>query len=140
MLCQQTSPKRWFANVNMTSNCDVKNSAYPATMTTIRQCSTLEFGKGTYNQAVAPGITRQGCQIGRFGAKFRKFGRISSWLAVRFLAGSLAFFWPFCKRHLAENFLCWPFLKICVYFKASKLSTATPFLKVWSPVCAFRPV
>jgi len=26
MLCQQTSPKRWFANVNMTSCCDVTNS------------------------------------------------------------------------------------------------------------------
>jgi len=29
MLCQQTSPKRWFANVNMTSCYDVTNSAYP---------------------------------------------------------------------------------------------------------------
>jgi len=31
MLCQQTSPKRLFANVNMTSYCDVTNTAYPVT-------------------------------------------------------------------------------------------------------------
>jgi len=24
-LCQQTSPKRWFGNMNMTSNCEVTN-------------------------------------------------------------------------------------------------------------------
>jgi len=27
-------------------------------MTNIRHCSMLEFGKGAYNQEVAPGITR----------------------------------------------------------------------------------
>jgi len=26
LLCQQTSPKRWFGNMEMTSNCDVTNS------------------------------------------------------------------------------------------------------------------
>jgi len=57
MLCQQTSPKRWFANVNMTSYCDVTNSVYPVTMTTKRHCSILQFGRGASNQAVAPGIT-----------------------------------------------------------------------------------
>jgi len=46
MLCQQTSPKRLFANVNVSSNCDVTNSVYPVTMTTIRHCSILEFGRG----------------------------------------------------------------------------------------------
>jgi len=34
MLCQQTSPKHWFANVSMTSHCDVTNSVYPVTMIT----------------------------------------------------------------------------------------------------------
>ena len=58
MLCQQTSPKHWFANVNMTSYCDVTNSVYPITKTTIRHCSILEIGRGASNQAVAPGITR----------------------------------------------------------------------------------
>ena len=58
MLCQQTSPKRWFANVNIISHFDVKNSVYPVTMTTIRHCSILEFSRGASNQAVAPGITR----------------------------------------------------------------------------------
>jgi len=58
MLCQQTSPKRWFANVNMTSYCDVTNSVYAVTMTTIRYCSMWEFGYGAYNHEVAPGITR----------------------------------------------------------------------------------
>jgi len=57
-LCQQTSPKRWLANVKMTSYCDVTNSVYPATMATIGHCSILEFGRGASNQAVAPGITR----------------------------------------------------------------------------------
>jgi len=42
----------------MTSQCDVTNSVYPVTMTTIRHCSILEFGRGASNQAVAPGITR----------------------------------------------------------------------------------
>jgi len=58
MLCQQTSPKRWFANVNMTSYCDVTNSVYPVTTTTmgLRHCS--EIGRGVCNLVVAPGITR----------------------------------------------------------------------------------
>ena len=45
-LCQHSSPKYWFANVNMTSYCDVTNIVYPVTMTTIRHCSILEFGWG----------------------------------------------------------------------------------------------
>ena len=28
ILCQQTSPKHWFGNMNMTSNCDITNSAH----------------------------------------------------------------------------------------------------------------
>jgi len=50
---QQTPPKRWFANVNMTSYYDVTNNVFPVTMTTIRHCSILEFGRGASNQAVA---------------------------------------------------------------------------------------
>jgi len=46
----------------------------------------------------------QGCHIGRFAAKFQKFGRISGWLAVRFLGWPCGFFWPFCEGRLAENF------------------------------------
>jgi len=34
--------------------CDVTNSVYPVTMTTIRHYSILEFGRRAYNQAVAP--------------------------------------------------------------------------------------
>jgi len=34
--CQQTLPKRWFANMNITSNCDVTNSPYQIQTTTIR--------------------------------------------------------------------------------------------------------
>ena len=33
-LCQQTSPKRWLGNMEMTSNCDVTNSAHQIQMTT----------------------------------------------------------------------------------------------------------
>jgi len=44
--------------MNMTSYCDITNGIYPVTMTTISHCSILEFGRGAYNQAVAPGITR----------------------------------------------------------------------------------
>jgi len=36
ILCQQTSPKRWFGNKTMTSNCDVTNSAHQIQMTTLR--------------------------------------------------------------------------------------------------------
>jgi len=57
-LRQQTSPKRWFANANMTSYYDVANSVYPVTMTTIRCWTIPEFGRGAYNQAVTPRITR----------------------------------------------------------------------------------
>jgi len=35
LLCQQTSPKRWFGNREMTSNCDVTSSEYQIQMTTI---------------------------------------------------------------------------------------------------------
>jgi len=54
ILCEQTLPKRYFANVNLTSNCDVTNSLYPVSMTTIRHWSILEFGRRAYIQAVAP--------------------------------------------------------------------------------------
>jgi len=50
--------KRWFANVNMMSYCDVTNSAHPATMTKTPYCSVLPFDRGAYNQAVALGIIR----------------------------------------------------------------------------------
>ena len=46
MLCQQTLPKRWFANMNMASYCGVTNSVYPVTITAIRHCSILEFRRG----------------------------------------------------------------------------------------------
>ena len=35
LFCQQTSPKRWFGNMDMSSNCDVTNSAHQIQMTTI---------------------------------------------------------------------------------------------------------
>jgi len=35
ILCQQTSPKRWFGNRTMTSFCDVTNSAHQIQMTTL---------------------------------------------------------------------------------------------------------
>jgi len=35
ILCQQTSPKRWFGNRTMTSFCDVTNSAHRIQMTTL---------------------------------------------------------------------------------------------------------
>jgi len=41
--CQQTLPKRWFANVNMTSYCDAISSVYLIAMTTIRHCSIPKF-------------------------------------------------------------------------------------------------
>jgi len=35
LLCQETSPKRWFGNMEMTSNYDVTNSEHQIQMTTI---------------------------------------------------------------------------------------------------------
>jgi len=35
ILCQQTSPKHWFGNMNITSNCNVTNSAHQIQRTTI---------------------------------------------------------------------------------------------------------
>ena len=40
ILCQQTSPKRWFGNRTMTSFCDVTNSANQIQMTT--QCHWMK--------------------------------------------------------------------------------------------------
>jgi len=57
MLCQQTSRKRWFANMIITSDCDVTNSIRPVTMPNMRHCSMLQCGREAYNQGVAPGIT-----------------------------------------------------------------------------------
>jgi len=79
----------------------------------------------------------QGCQIGHFAAKFLKFAVFQVGWSYDFWVGRLAFFGRF-----AENIFCWPFLKMCLYFKAKlcKLSTTTLYLKVSSPVCAFRLV
>ena len=35
ILCQQTSQKGWFGNMDMTSNCDVTNSVHQTQMTTV---------------------------------------------------------------------------------------------------------
>jgi len=35
LLYQQTSPKHWFGKMEMTSNCDVTNSAHQIQMTTL---------------------------------------------------------------------------------------------------------
>jgi len=45
-LSQQTSPKCWFANVNMASYSDVTNSLDPVTAIAMRHCSILEFDRG----------------------------------------------------------------------------------------------
>jgi len=45
-LCQKTSPKRWIWNVNLTSQCDVTNSAHPVTMTSIRHCYYCFYAEG----------------------------------------------------------------------------------------------
>ena len=42
----------------MTSCCNVTNSVCPVTKTTICHCPTLALGRGAYNQADAPGISR----------------------------------------------------------------------------------
>jgi len=47
--------KRWHWNVNITSYCDVTNSVYPVTMTTIRHRSILEFGRGGIQSSGHPG-------------------------------------------------------------------------------------
>jgi len=38
MFVSKTSPKRWFASMNITSYCDVTINLFPVTMTTIRHC------------------------------------------------------------------------------------------------------
>jgi len=78
---------------------------------------TITSGSRWKSLRVLLQCTVQGCQIGRLAAKFHKFGLISSWLAVRILGWAFGFFWPFFEGRLAEIFFCWPFLKICLYFK-----------------------
>jgi len=45
------SPKRWFANANMTTYYDVANSVYPVTMNTKRCCSILDVGRHATKQS-----------------------------------------------------------------------------------------
>jgi len=56
-------------------------------------------------------VTVQGCQSGRFAAKFYKFGRIPGCLAVRLFGWPFGFFGRFHAR-LIENLFRWPFSKI----------------------------
>ena len=58
ILYQHTSPNAGLENANMSSYCDVTKSVYPVTMTTVRHCSKLEFGRGHTIKQIAPGITR----------------------------------------------------------------------------------
>jgi len=73
MFCPQTSPKRWFANVNTTSYCDVTNSIHPITMNTTRHCSILECGQrhvagcALWSEKYGirhPAISSGGCRVG----------------------------------------------------------------------------
>ena len=48
ILCQQTSPKRWFGNTNVTSNCDVTNSSHQIQMTTICHWMNLPWKFSSY--------------------------------------------------------------------------------------------
>jgi len=66
-----------------------------------------------------------------FCSQISQFGCISGWLAERFLGWRFGFFGRFDDR-LAENFFCWLFLKIRLYFKA-KLSMTTPFSQSFVP-------
>jgi len=61
ILCQQTLSKRWFANVNMMSYCDVTNSAHPATMTKTPYCSVLQFDKEAHTIKQLPWASSEFC-------------------------------------------------------------------------------
>jgi len=78
--------------------------------------------------SVKPTRSNQGCQISRF-AVFQV-----GWL-YDFLCWLFGIF-GHLHDCLADIFFCWPFLKICLYFKA-KPSTTTPLFKVSSPVFDF---
>jgi len=71
LLCQQTSPKRWFGNVEMTSNCDVTSSANQIQMTTI---SSLP--KPPHENFLRTPLVEQCCQIVKYNAISHKIGEI----------------------------------------------------------------
>jgi len=48
---------------------------------------------------------QQGCQIGSFGGKNKKFGSFEKQLAPQFLFGYLATFWLFCSFFVPQIFL-----------------------------------
>ena len=51
----------------------------------------LDCDRETGSCLTLANMSMHGCKIGRFATNFQKFGRISGWLAVRFLSWSLAF-------------------------------------------------
>jgi len=51
ILFQQTSPKRWFGNRTITSNCDVTNSAHQIKMTTLCHWMTPPWKFSAYATA-----------------------------------------------------------------------------------------
>ena len=52
ILCQKTSSKRWFGNMNMTSNCDVTNSGHQMQMTTTCHWMTPPWEFSAYATAL----------------------------------------------------------------------------------------
>jgi len=70
-------------------------------------------------RAAMSNLWAQGCQIGRFAAKFQitEIWPYFKLVARTCLGWPFDLFWPFFKGHLVEKFFCWPILKICRYFK-----------------------
>jgi len=74
--------KTWFGNVNMTPDCDVTNTEYRVTVTSIRHCSILQFGGGhTIKQSprASPGLCMPLSKVAEMSGLWNFLIRVQSW-------------------------------------------------------------
>ena len=99
IMCQQTSPKHWFGNMNMTSNCDVTNSAHQ-----IQMATTCHWMKSPMKLLRTPLYTRNSSCITllwlqhnhKMSISYHKIGLVSRHQSV----GRWLLFCVFCGKNI----------------------------------------
>ena len=109
ILCRQTSPKRWFRNMEMLSNCDVTNSAHQIQMTTIWPWTKPPWKFSAY----ATGLGLETCLETRVLKPRSRRSQVSS--RSRRISVSISrlcvgyFLWSFARSTLKNAFKKWLF-------------------------------
>jgi len=140
MLCQQTSPKLSFGNINMTSNCDVKNSTHPVKMNNIHRWKTRSISKSPFfthhNDATG---TSWWCQTTT--QNFKCTG--TCFYVVKFLRICTYFLKKELGKNSGFNFqslLLFAFFTAMTVSTCNKSSQDSSSLKIVSPKCAKKHV